>query len=98
MTGLSNLNLHNITCALKIRLSTNPLTHPDRLMRQLSCLIFKFFALLQSGPARLKIRRTRARHRLELSAMSGRELNDLGIGRGEIPALTTSSIRPVTRP
>ena len=51
-------------------------------------LIVKFVALLRSGPARLEVRRRRARHRLELRGMSSRELNDLGIGRGEIPVLT----------
>ena len=70
--------------------------YQDRLMRPIcsllfrliSSLILKIFALLRSGPARLKIRRTRARHRRELSDMSSQELNDLGIGRGEIKALT----------
>lgn len=88
MTGVRNLNLHNITGALKIRLSP----HQDCPMRHASRLIFKILALLllllRSGPVRLKTKRTRARHRRELSDMSSRELNDLGIGRGEIAALT----------
>ena len=66
--------------------------HQDRLMRPIcsliSSLILKTLALLRSVPTRLKIRRTRARHRRELSAMSSQELSDLGIGRGEIVALT----------
>ena len=61
-------------------------------MRHASRLIFKIFALLsrllRSGPAYLKAKRTRARHRRELTDMSSQELNDLGIGRGEIAALT----------
>lgn len=61
-------------------------------MRHASRLIYKILALLllplRSGPAHLKTRRTRARHRRELSEMSSQELNDLGIGRGEIAALT----------
>ena len=87
MTGVRNLNLHNITGALKIRLSP----HQDRPMRHAPRLIFKILAslllLLRSGPAHLKTKRTRARHRRELSDMSSQELNDLGIGRGEIAAL-----------
>ena len=88
MTRVSNLNLHNITGALKIRLSP----HQDRHMRHALRLIFKILALLlrlvRSGHAHLKTRRTRARHQRELSDMSNQELNDLGIGRGEIAALT----------
>ena len=59
-----------------------------RLISSLILKILKILALLRSGPTRLKIRRTRARHRRELSDMSSQELNDLGIGRGEIKALT----------
>lgn len=57
-------------------------------MRHVSRLICKITALLQSGLARLEMTRARARHRRDLRGMSNMELNDLGIGRGEIPALT----------
>ena len=57
-------------------------------MRHAPDLIYKILALLRSGPEHLKAKRTRARHRRELSDMSSQELIDLGIGRGEIMALT----------
>ena len=58
------------------------------LSRLLSRLILGLVALLRRAATRSKINRTRARHRRELSGMSSQELNDLGIGRGEIGALT----------
>ena len=48
-----------------------------------------FSSALQRLLARLMFRgrRQHKRHEAELQQMSARELNDLGIGRGEIPAL-----------
>ena len=43
----------------------------------------RLFARLHASPAF----RQRRRHEAELRQMSARELSDLGIGRGEIPAL-----------
>ena len=58
------------------------------LSRLLPRLILRLVALLRRAATRSKINRTRARHWRELSGMSSQELNDLGIGRGEIGALT----------
>ena len=60
---------------------------PVHFTRRALRLIFIILALLRNRPSRLKTERTRARHRRELSDMSSQELNDPGIGRGEIAAL-----------
>ena len=57
-------------------------------MRSARCLILEILALMHNGLSHLKAKRIRACHRRELSDMSSQELNDLGIGRGEIAALT----------